>query len=71
MCQISFYELMEETGNALPLEWSLPEFFREVLGEEAVLDLPYLSDVLSDLSLHGSQSWYFSYAVDLLTLING
>lgn len=64
-----FSECFETTGTALPTEWSLPEFCREVIGEEAVLDPSYLSDVLSDLSLHGLQSWYWVEAEQLLTLI--
>jgi len=63
----SFY--LETTGTALPAEWSIQEFSRTVIGEEVVQDPSYLSDVLSDLSLHGLQSWYWEEAVKLLTRI--
>lgn len=66
---IQFLHWMATTGKTLPSQWSLPEFSRAVIGEEAVQNLPYLSDVFSDLSLHGSQSWYWEEASQLLTLI--
>lgn len=61
---------LEITGQTLPPQWPLMEFSREVLGEEAMHDLAYLSNVFSDLSMYGIQSWYWTPAFDLLTLIN-
>ena len=65
-----FEHWMATAGKTLPSSWSLPEFSRAVIGEEAVQDLPYLSDVLSDLVEHGSQSWYWEGASQFLTLIS-
>lgn len=48
---------LKTSNTTLPAQGSLPEFCREVIGEEAALDPSYLNDVLSDLSLHGLDSW--------------
>ena len=64
-----FEDVLATSGKALPEQWSLQDFSRAVIGEEEVQDLPYLIDVLSDLSLHGLQSWYWEEAVKFLTLI--
>lgn len=64
-----FEHLMATTEKTLPSQWSLPEFSLAVIGEKAVEDRPHLIDVFSDLSQHGSQSWYWEEAVKLLTRI--
>lgn len=41
-------------------------------GEEIVHNPSYLSYIISNLSMYGEHSWYWTYAVDLIiTLING
>lgn len=62
-------ELVEGSGRALPLQWSLPEFAREVIGEEEMQDPSYLRDVFTDLVQHGSQAWHWEAAEQLLSLI--
>lgn len=61
--------LMATTEKTLPSQWSLSDLSLQIIGEKGVKDLPYLIDVFSDLSLHGSQSWYWEEASQLLTLI--
>lgn len=58
-------DLLEASGLALPVEWSLPEFARE----EAMQDPADLARILADLLQHGSQSWYWLEATELLSLI--
>lgn len=68
--EIQIEHLMANTATTLPSQWSLSDFSLQIIGEEAVKDRSYLIDVLSDLSLHGSQSWYWEEASQLLSLIN-
>jgi hypothetical protein len=59
MFAIELFDVDKREGIAAPMV--LPEFARAVVGEEAVQDLPsiYIIDVLSNLLLHGLQSWYW------------
>lgn len=68
--EIQIEHLMAKTDTTLPSQWSLSSFSLEIIGEEGIQDRSYLIDVLSDLSQHGSQSWYWEEASQLLTLIS-
>ena len=62
---------MEASGTALPSNWSLQEFTREVIVEEVVQDPSYLADVYSNLVECGFHSCYWEQAFDVIFLLHG
>jgi hypothetical protein len=69
LCE-TFAKLMEARGTALPSNWSLQEFTREVIGEEMVQDPSYLADVYSNLVECGLNSCYWEHAFDIICLLH-
>jgi F-type H+-transporting ATPase subunit a len=68
ICQ-EFSNLMSQKGKVLPLQWSLGEFTRDVIGTEMIDDSSYLQYILNDLNQYGDRSWYWEEAAKLHTMI--
>lgn len=53
----SYTEWIERSGKQLPLEWSMPDLVRTVIGDSAIHNPGFLKEAYYDLMLHGPNSW--------------
>ena len=65
-----YREWMLISGRQLPPQWSIPDFVRTVLGNEAVQSPSFLKTVFYYFAIHGPGSWFFDEGIKLLDLIN-
>lgn len=62
---------MKREGKILPNNWRIEELLKFVLGEDAVSDPSYLSDVYLNLMECKIRSCYWEQVIKTLALIKG
>lgn len=60
---------VHETGRQLPPQWTMPELYRMVLGDEA-LQHGFLKDAYYDVMTCGTRSWGCEELLNFIDLIN-